>query len=107
MATGTAQAALERGGNSYSGQFSADLASIAAAGQELITVTVPGAAVGDVVSVSPQSALLAGLIIAYARVSAADTVIVAVSNHSGGAVDQAATVFNYGIIRGSTRSLGR
>lgn len=105
MATATAQAALERGGNTFSGQFTADLASIAAAGQELITVTVPGAAVGDTVTVSPQSALLAGLIIAYSRVSAANTIIVAISNHSAGAVDQAATVFNYGIVRGSTQSL--
>jgi hypothetical protein len=107
MATATAVAATERpGGNTYAGQFTADLASIAAAGQELITVTVPGLAVGDQVNVSPRSALTAGLIIAWARVSAADTLVVAISNHSAGAVDQASTVFDYSVIRGSTRRLG-
>jgi len=106
MASATAVSAQERGGNTYQHTFTAALASIAAAGQELITVSVPGAAVGDVVAVSPRSALLAGLIVAYARVSAADTVIVAISNHSAGAVAQASTFFDVGVIRGSTRRLG-
>jgi hypothetical protein len=107
MATATGVAATERpGGNTYTGQFTADLASIAAAGQELITVTITGLAVGDVICVSPRSALNAGLIVAYARVSAADTAIIAISNHSAGAIDAASTVFDYGVIRGSTRRLG-
>ena len=107
MATATAVSPVERGGgNTYQHTFTAALASIAAAGQELITVTVPGAAVGDVAVVSPRTALLAGLVIAYAQVSAANTVIVAISNHSGLGVAQTSTVFDVGIVRGSTRRLG-
>lgn len=45
-----------------------------------LTFTVPGAAPGATVSVSPASAMTNGLFIAYSRVSAANTVEVRISN---------------------------
>jgi hypothetical protein len=100
--TATAVTALTTPGNRFGGTFTADMPSIAAAGQEIITVTIPGLKTTDVVVVAPQSALLAGLCIDYVQVSAADTLKVAVHNYTGAGVDQASTVFSFQVVRGNT-----
>ena len=54
---------------------------VLAAGAEIVvTLTVAGLAVNDHVIVNPTAAMEAGLVIAYARVSAADTLSVSVRN---------------------------
>lgn len=89
-------------GNRWGGTFTADMPLIAAAAQEIITVTVPGLKTTDVVTVSPQSALTAGLAIDYVQVSAADTLKVAVHNYTAAGIDQASTVFSFNVARGAT-----
>lgn len=103
--TATGVSPTERGGNTFAGSFTADPASVASLGIELITVTIPGLRSGDCVNVVPRTALLTGLIIAWVRVSADNTLIVALVNATGGALDQGSTVFDYGVIRGSTQAL--
>ena len=106
MAAGTSIRALERPvGNFASGEFTLNPASIAAGAREVMTVAVPGARVGDVVQVSPQDALLAGLVVAYARVSANNAIEFTLENHSAGALDQASGKWNYTLVRGSTKRL--
>ena len=103
--TATGVTASERGGNTFAGSFTADPASVASLGLELITATIPGLRAGDVVNVVPRSALLTGLVIAWVRVSADNTLVTALVNVTAGALDQGSTVFDYGVIRGSTQSL--
>ena len=103
--TATGVTATEGGWNTSAGSFTADPASVASLGIELVTVTIPGLRAGDVPNVVPRSALLTGLVIAWARVSADNTMVFAIVNVTAGALDQASTVFDYGVIRGSTQSL--
>lgn len=58
------------------------------------TITVTGAATGDIVIVNPPS-LTAGLAFAGAAVTAANTVTVYLVNSSGGAIDEAEKTFSY------------
>lgn len=106
MATATAVAAQDRpAGHNFNVQATVDLASIAAAGSEVVTVTVPGVVVGDVPIPCPRDGLNAGLVIGQARVSAANTVVFTVSNITAGALDAASQIFDIGILRGSTMAL--
>lgn len=75
-----------------------DFPSIAAAGQQELTITVTGAAVGDAVLLGPPSTLTAGLI-ATARVSAADTVTIRLSNITGSAIDPASATWRATVLR--------
>lgn len=60
------------------------VSALAAGAEEELTLTVSGAEVGDVAVASPSEALdEAGLCISSARVSAANTVKVRISNQSG------------------------
>lgn len=75
-------------------EVSVNPASLAAGASEAVAVTVSGITTDDViVSVEPQAALNAGVTIDYARVSAADTVVIAVTNTTAGIIDVAATNF--------------
>lgn len=69
-----------------------DFPSAAAAGTQALTVSVPGAAVGDAVLLAVPASLNAGLI-PSAFVSAADTVTIRVSNITAGAIDAASAVW--------------
>lgn len=60
----------------------------------VVTFTLTGAAVGDVVVVNPPAAIEAGLI-ATAFVSAANTVTVRVANITAGTVDAASATWSY------------
>lgn len=63
------------------------------------TVTVTGAAAGDIVVVSPPAALDAGIAVVGAFVSAANTVKLRLYNSTGGSVDIAAGNWVFGLIR--------
>jgi hypothetical protein len=78
-----------------SASASLDFASISAASQASLTITVTGAAVGDEVIMALPAAPAAGLVF-NAFVSAADTVTIRASNISGSPVDAAAAT--YGVI---------
>ena|SRR3990167_2831359 len=86
------------------GAVIADVASIAAGAEATQAVTVPGAAVGDyavatVVDAAPTTGSLADCVM-QARVSAADTVTVTITNvHAATALDLSATArFNVLVI---------
>lgn len=78
-------------GNLYA-SASLDFAAIAAAGSADLTIAVPGAAVGDAVSLGLPAAPAAGLIF-QAFVSADGTVTVRAMNITAGAVDAAAAAY--------------
>jgi hypothetical protein len=82
------------------GTVTCDLASIGSAAIGEKTLTISGAAVGDLVFMNPPAAgLTAGLAICGAVVSAADTVKVRVANLSGGSVDEGSGTWSYCLIR--------
>ena len=56
-------------------------------GSESIALTVTGAQIGATVQVSPRSEMEEGIIIGYARVSAADTVSIRFVNTTNGPID--------------------
>jgi hypothetical protein len=66
-----------------------DVPSIPTNGTAAITVTVTGAQPGNTVTVSPDGMLINGVVIAWARVSAVNTVEIAFGNFSGAAIDPA------------------
>lgn len=83
-----------------------DLGSVAANTSEEETATVPGVKVGDFV-VCMDSALSAGQVIANARVSAADTVMIQVINTTAGAIDAASRSMKFLVIRQDGPDFGR
>lgn len=79
------------------GSASLNFASIAAGtGTEDLTISVPGAAVGDPVSLGLPAGINAGLLFTP-FVSAADTVTVRATNISAGAIDAAAGTFTVSV----------
>lgn len=75
-----------------------DHASCAANTSIETVVTVPGLKVGDFVAVNKPS-LEAGLSVANARVSAADTLAIQVSNTTAGAIDEASETYTITVLR--------
>ena len=94
-----AQLSLQGQGAIITGTVSVDLPSIANAAVGEVTLTISGAAAGDVVVLSAPATLTAGLAPCGARVTAANTVKLRVANLSGGAVDEAAGTWSYVLIR--------
>lgn len=82
-----------------SGTISVDPASIATLESSETSVTISGAAVGDIVIMNPPASLETGLVASGARVSATDTVLVRLSNMTAGSVDGAARDWTYTLIR--------
>jgi hypothetical protein len=78
---------------------SIDIPNIAANGNVTLTVTVPGATVGAVVYVSPSAVLPATVVIAWSRVSAANTVQISFNNVGAPAVNPAAQNFSIRVIQ--------
>ena len=76
-----------------------DPASISAGAVNEETVTVSGAAAGDLVLVSPPATLNAGIGVVGAYVSAADTVKLRLFNSTGAPVDIASANWVFGLIR--------
>ncbi len=89
----------QRYGFTLSASASVDFASMADGAGTTATVTVTGAATTDAVTCSPLADPEAGLDVRYARVSAANTVTVAVRNNSGGVLDPASTSWKCVVIR--------
>lgn len=77
-----------------------DFPSIAAAGQQELTIAVAGAAVGDAVALAAPATLTAGLV-ATGRVTAADTVTVRLSNITAGAIDPASATWGVRVVKAS------
>jgi hypothetical protein len=78
---------------------SIDIPNIAANGNVTLTVTVPGATVGSVVYVSPSAVLPATVVIAWSRVSAANTVQISFNNVGAPSVNPAAQNFSIRVIQ--------
>lgn len=77
-----------------SGTASVNLPSINNLATGSATFTVTGAAVGDVVVVTPPT-MTAGLSFGGAAVTSANTVTVYAQNASGGTIDEAAATYTY------------
>lgn len=87
-------------GVSLKGTVAVTIAAGLAAAEEDITVTITGAAAGDIVMVTPLStAMETGVGIAGAWVSAADTVKIRVTNLSASTLTGSTTNFSYLIIK--------
>ncbi len=78
---------------------SIDIPNLFSASGTTLTVPVTNATVGSVVMLSPQTALPAGIVIAWARVSFANTVEVRFENNSSGNVNPPATNFQIRIVQ--------
>jgi hypothetical protein len=76
-----------------------DVPNIAANGNITVSVAVPGATVGSVVYVSPSVALPTSIVIAWARVSAANTVEISFNNVSAPASNPPAQNFSIRVIQ--------
>jgi hypothetical protein len=81
------------------GTFTLDPASIATTAHGDQTVTVTGAAVGDLVMLIPPATLESTLVVGQARVTAANTVKFPLVNPTAGAVDGASLSWGYVLIR--------
>ena len=73
-------------------------ASIAAGAEGTAVLTIAGAKAADLVFVTGR-ALLAGLVVCEATVTADNTVSVKLLNTSGGALDDAASDFDYMLVK--------
>ena len=110
IATYHPQATLEVGGTVILGPLGTTInnliniilsknpASVPANSSTIETFVVTGAAVGSAVSISPAGALPDGLLIAYARVSAANTVEVKFTNVTGVAINPATMNFHIAVV---------
>jgi hypothetical protein len=78
---------------------SIDIPNIVANGNVTVTATVTGATVGSVVYVSPSAVLPTSIVIAWARVSAVNTVQISFNNVSAAAVNPAAQNFSIRVIQ--------
>lgn len=80
------------------GSATLDFPSIAAAASADLTITVTGAAVGDMVALARPAAPAAGLVF-QAFVSAANTVTVRATNITAAAVDAASATYTVAVIK--------
>lgn len=96
---GTGGVQIGSGGGSIKkmvpGTQAIDPASIAAASTGDTTFALVGAALGDLILMSPPVSLEAGLVFGGAWVSAADTVTVRLGNVTAGAIDGASRTWSY------------
>lgn len=76
-----------------------DIPSLAVGSAFVATITVPGATVGSAVAVSPVDALSTGLVIAYARVSLANTVEIRFNLTTGITIDPPAQTYIIRVIQ--------
>lgn len=83
----------------YKGTIAVNPGSLLTLTSEDVSVTITGAATGDVVIMCPPSTLESTLGFGGAYVSATDTVKVRIVNHSAGTVDGASMSWTYAILR--------
>jgi hypothetical protein len=86
-------------GGIISGGIGIDPPNIPANGGTTVTFAFNGATVGSVVAISPSSALPNGIIIAWARVSAANTIQVRFENNAAGAVNPPSIGYSVRVIQ--------
>lgn len=72
-----------------------DVASIGAGLTVETAVSIPGAEVGDIVVGVPRTQLVTGIVYNNCRVSAANTVQLALTNITAGAIDPASNVWDF------------
>ena len=75
-----------------------DFPSVAAAGTQTLTVTCPGASVGDVVALGLPGTVNAGIVF-DACVSAADTITVRAMNITAAPVDPASATYEFVVFK--------
>jgi hypothetical protein len=83
----------------FRGLLSIDIPNIPPAQGTTMLVTVTGATTGSAVSVSPELALSNGIVIAWARVSAANTVEIRFENNANSATNPPPVNFIFRIIQ--------
>lgn len=84
----------------YKGTVAVDVASLLTVASADTSITITGAAVGDIVILNPPTtAATAGLLVCQAHVSATDTVKARIYNSSGGTIDEASGTWYYTLIR--------
>ena len=81
------------------GTVSVDPPSIAATSKGTVTVTIPRAATGDLVFLTPPDTLEAGLVFVGAAVTSANTVTIALYNTTAAAIDGIARTWSYLLLR--------
>ena len=105
-------ASIDRARKQFTGAFAGEQwyanltvnpASIAAGAEDSATFTIPGVALGDLVFFSPGVDLTAtGEILAFAYVSAADTVTIKLTNlHASSAADLGSSTWKLMVLRPS------
>ncbi len=99
MPTGQSKSSAAGAITAIQREVSVDPASIAAATTAATSVASPGAQVGDLVQAQPRAALTAGIVVAYARVSSADTIALVLGNVTAGAIDLAAGTWDIRVER--------
>lgn len=82
-----------------SGTVAVDPASIATLESAETSVTISGAAVGDILIMNVPASLETGLAYSGCRISAADTAQVRLTNVTAGPVDGASRTWTYTLIR--------
>jgi len=75
-----------------------NISTISGNSSVVITFTITGAAAGSAISVSPETALPDGLIIAYARVSSAGTVEVKFTNVTANSINPASMNYYFSLV---------
>lgn len=83
----------------YTGTVAVNPSSLLTLTSEDVSVTITGAASGDIVIMNPPATLESTLSYGGAYVSAANTVKVRIVNHSAGTVDGASLSWTYALIR--------
>lgn len=87
-----------RGGNVEFGTLSLNPTTIAASSQDEFTLSLSGAASGDMLMVNPRS-LTTGLSVVGARVSASGVAAISLKNHLTSSVDGAAVTYDYMLVK--------
>lgn len=75
-----------------------DFASVSAAGTGTLTVTCPGASIGDIVAIGLPATVNAGIVF-DARVSAADTITIRASNITASPIDPASATYEFVVFK--------
>jgi hypothetical protein len=83
----------------YGGNATATWTSIAAQTTQAQTVTVTGAATGDLVVISPNNSFASGALGVTGRITSADTLTISITNPTTGPINPGSQTFKYLIVR--------
>lgn len=97
-----AQLSFQGQGKLFIGDISVTVSALAAAAEEVISLSISDAAVGDIVVMTPpEAAIEAGLSVLRAHCSAAGTVKLKVGNDSGSGLTGSTESWKYCLLRAS------